>query len=56
MASQSEVRGLMRTLAIEDGRNMFDQRACGRAGFVYRGVGKGRGAREQRGVGARGRR
>jgi len=55
------MRERMRTLAIVDGRNVFDQRACGRAGFVYRGVGKGRGAtgrgaREQRGVGARGRR
>ena len=33
---------VMRTLTLVDGRNVFDQRHCVEAGFVYRAVGKGR--------------
>lgn len=35
-------KGLMRRAALVDGRNAFDRAACEAAGFVYRGVGKGR--------------
>jgi UDP-N-acetyl-D-mannosaminuronic acid dehydrogenase len=35
-------KGLMRHAALVDGRNAFDRAACEEAGFLYRGVGKGR--------------
>jgi len=41
MASQSEVRGLMRTPVVVDGRNVFRAEGCLVAGIMYRGVGKG---------------
>jgi hypothetical protein len=31
----------MRTATIVDGRNGFDPQECRKAGFVYRGVGRG---------------
>ncbi len=34
------VKGLMRTPVIVDGRNVFDAKACRKAGFIYRGIGK----------------
>jgi UDP-N-acetyl-D-mannosaminuronic acid dehydrogenase len=34
----------LRSPVIVDGRDVFDRPACERAGFVYRGVGKGKGA------------
>jgi len=36
-----QVKGLMRTPIIVDGRNVFDAQACRKAGFIYRGIGKG---------------
>jgi len=36
-----QVRSLMRTPVIVDGRNAFDGELCGQNGIVYRGVGKG---------------
>ena len=41
------VKELMRTPLVVDGRNVFHREACERRGIVYRGVGKGEGAREQ---------
>lgn len=37
----SWLKGHMRTPVIIDGRNVFDQATCVKAGFYYRGVGKG---------------
>lgn len=37
----SRVKELMRMPAIVDGRNVFDKETCLKAGFTYRGVGKG---------------
>ena len=36
-----EMKGMMRTPLIVDGRNLFDKKLCGEAGFVYKGIGKG---------------
>jgi len=36
------MRRLMRTPVLVDGRNVFDGLRCARAGFVYRGTGKGK--------------
>ncbi len=38
----AQVGGWMRGRAVVDGRNVWDAAACRAAGFVYRGVGKGR--------------
>jgi UDP-N-acetyl-D-mannosaminuronic acid dehydrogenase len=35
------VKSVMRTAALVDGRNVLSPEACGKAGIVYRGVGKG---------------
>jgi len=35
-----KMTGIMRTKVIVDGRNLFDKNKCGKAGFVYRGIGK----------------
>ncbi|MCU0860283.1 MAG: nucleotide sugar dehydrogenase [Thermoplasmata archaeon] len=46
----AKLKRLMRTFAVVDGRNIFDAAAMQKAGFVYRGLGKGitRGARRGR--------
>lgn len=36
-----KIKGLMRTPAIVDGRNLFNQHEAVRKGIVYRGIGKG---------------
>jgi UDP-N-acetyl-D-mannosaminuronic acid dehydrogenase len=46
----SKLKRLMRTKVVVDGRNIFDEKAMAKAGFIYRGLGKGltRGARGAR--------
>ncbi len=41
----STMASLMRTRIIVDGRNLFDAEKCERAGFLYAGIGKGKGGR-----------
>jgi len=36
-----QVKALMRTPIIVDGRNVFSAKSCREAGFIYRGIGKG---------------
>lgn len=36
-----EMKGMMRTPLIVDGRNLFDKKLCEETGFVYKGIGKG---------------
>jgi UDP-N-acetyl-D-mannosaminuronate dehydrogenase len=36
-----KVKGLMRTPAVVDGRNLFNQNDAQRKGLIYRGIGKG---------------
>ena len=36
----SNVKGLMKTPIIVDGRNIFDRQACLSKGFIFRGVGR----------------
>jgi len=36
-----KLKSLMRTPIIVDGRNVLDQAKAEKAGFVYRGIGKG---------------
>ena len=38
----STLRKLMRTPIIVDGRNVLDKKRAEKAGFLYRGIGKGR--------------
>jgi len=38
----NEIKGIMRTPVIVDGRNLFDQQEVRSKGFFYRGIGKGR--------------
>jgi hypothetical protein len=35
-----EMKQLMRTQLIVDGRNVFNKEACFEMGFIYRGVGR----------------
>jgi len=37
-----KVKRLMRTPIIVDGRNVIDKGKANRAGFLYRGIGKGK--------------
>jgi UDP-N-acetyl-D-mannosaminuronate dehydrogenase len=36
----NEVKKIMRTPVIVDGRNLFDKKECKSKGFIYRGVGQ----------------
>jgi UDPglucose 6-dehydrogenase len=37
----SKLKSLMRTPIIVDGRNVIDRAKAERAGFIYKGIGKG---------------